>query len=219
MQPREQASSLKYWDEHYTSAPANKSNNNDSWLKKYDPLLQCITNPVLDLGCGDGDDTAYLIHKGLSVIACDQSAKALTRLESKYPKVYQTKCFDMLDGIPFADHTFELIVAGLSLHYFHEQDTIKIFQEIHRVLMSGGFLIFSVNSIHSANDRFSDQDQSKEIEHHLYRTKNYVLRRFFDENDLHHFLKDFRIITLQEETTAKYGSEKLFFSVCVQKNS
>ena len=35
---------------------------------------------VLDLGCGSGNDTLYLINKGKKVISCDQSSNAINNI-------------------------------------------------------------------------------------------------------------------------------------------
>lgn len=81
----------------------------------------------------------------------------------------------MLDGMPFSDDSFELIIADLSLYYFKELDTIKILKEIRRILASGGHLIFRVNSVNDVN---YGAGKGKIIEHHLYETSDGRLKRF-----------------------------------------
>ena len=42
------------------------------------------------------------------------------------------KCFNMLDGMPFDNNSFELIIADLCLHYFKENDTFELLNEIRQ---------------------------------------------------------------------------------------
>ena len=95
--------------------------------------------------------TLYLINKNKQVISCDQSSNASNNIKKNFPEVYDTKCFNMLDGMPFDNNSFELIIADLCLHYFKEKDTFELLNEIRRILTVGGRLIFRVNSVNDVN--------------------------------------------------------------------
>lgn len=41
---------------------------------------------------------------------------------------------DMRQDLPFKDDSFGIVYAHLSLHYFNKETTIRIFDEIQRVL-------------------------------------------------------------------------------------
>ncbi len=43
----------------------------DDWLQLFDRAIINCKTPVIDLGCGSGNDTLYLIEKGKTVIPCD----------------------------------------------------------------------------------------------------------------------------------------------------
>lgn len=206
----EKDNSLKYWDNIHS-----KYNNNeitsDDWLEKFEYIINNCTTPVLDLGCGNGNDTQYLISKNKKVISCDQSAIAINNIRDRFPKVYSTKCFNMLDGMPFNDNMFELVIADLCLHYFRENDTFRLLDEIRRILVKGGHLIFRVNSI---NDINHGARKGREIENHLYETEDKRLKRFFDEEDVRYFFKDFDIQYMNEEIMTRYKLEKTLFRVC-----
>lgn len=116
--------------------------------------------------------------------------------------------------MPFANDSFELVLADLCLHYFREQDTIMILDEIKRILKNNGYLIFRVNSI---NDTNHGAGQGKEVEPRLYRTGSGTLKRFFVEDDIRYFLKDFDIKFLNEEIMRRYELEKVLYRVCAQK--
>ena len=171
------------------------------------------TRPILDLGCGGGNDTLYLINKGRQVIACDQSERAIQRIRKNFPEVMETKCFNMLDGLAFADASFEVVIADLSLHYFTEKDTSFIISELQRILVPGGYLLLRVNSIYDVNH---GAGQGREVEPHLYESGAGTLKRFFDEADIRRFFKEYKIEYLKEETMTRYKLEKKLYRVCVR---
>lgn len=205
--------SLKYWNTIHTNYNRNEIKIDD-WLDKFENIINICNLPILDLGCGSGNDTLYLINKNKKVISCDQSTNAINNILRNFPEVYDAKCFNMLDGMPFEDDLFELIIADLCLHYFNEKDTFKLLDEIKRILIDGGHLIFRVNSINDVNH---GAGKGKEIEHHLFETEDKRLKRFFDEKDIRYFFKDFDIEYLNEEVMTRYELEKRLYRVCVRK--
>ena len=190
----EKENSLEYWDNIHSKYERNEIKLDD-WLDKFETIIDSCSTPILDLGCGSGNDTLYLINKN-------------------FPEVYDTKCFNMLDGMPFDNNSFELIIADLCLHYFKEKDTFELLNEIRRILTVGGRLIFRVNSVNDVNH---GAGQGNEIEHHLYETSDKRLKRFFDEKDIKFFFKDFDIEYLNEEIMTRYKLEKRLYRVCVRK--
>ena len=209
----EKENSLEYWDNIHSKYERNEIKLDD-WLDKFETIIDSCSTPILDLGCGSGNDTLYLINKNKQVISCDQSSNAINNIKKNFPEVYDTKCFNMLDGMPFDNNSFELIIADLCLHYFKEKDTFELLNEIRRILTVGGRLIFQVNSVNDVNH---GAGQGNEIEHHLYETSDKRLKRFFDEKDIKFFFKDFDIEYLNEEIMTRYKLEKRLYRVCVRK--
>ena len=209
----ERDNSLLYWDNLH-----KKYNREDikidDWLDKFSNIIDDCSTPILDLGCGSGNDTLYLIKKGKKVISCDQSSNAIENIKKNFPEVYDTECFDMLDGMPFKDNSFDVIIADLCLHYFREEDTFKILNEIKRILNKEGYLIFRVNSINDVNH---GAGEGNEVEHHLYETTDSRLKRFFDEEDIRYFFKKFDIEYLNEEIMTRYKLEKRLYRCLVRK--
>ena len=210
----EREKSLLYWDNIHKDY--NREDIKiDDWLDKFSNIIDNCSTPVLDLGCGSGNDTLYLIKKGKEVISCDQSNNAIENIKKNFPEVHDTKSFDMLDGMPFNDNSFNVIIADLCLHYFREEDTFRILNEIKRVLTEDGYLIFRVNSINDVNH---GAGEGNKVEHHLYETRDRRLKRFFDESDIKHFFKEFDIEYLNEEIMTRYKLEKRLYRCLVRKN-
>lgn len=200
-----------YWNKIYSRA-ISKSNY-DFWLDKYDNLLAQYKNGVfIDLGCGTGDDTIYLVNKGFNIIACDFSYKALRIVNSKNAHVH-TILVDMLDGLPFPDSFASCIISDLSLHYFSEKETKRIVDDIKRVLTPSGILLCRVNS--TADINFGALTGEK-------LDKNYFLvegckKRFFDEEYLMNLFKEMNIFFMKEYETFKYEKSKVVWEIALSK--
>ena len=60
-----------YWNNIYESKK-DKKPIYDLWIDKYKDILdKSKEQPIIDLGCGVGGDSFYLMESGYKVIACD----------------------------------------------------------------------------------------------------------------------------------------------------
>ena len=187
----------------------------DDWLKIFDRAITNCKTPIIDLGCGSGNDTLYLLERGKSIIPCDLSKNAIENIKRNFPEIKRTECFDMSKGLPFESDFTDIVISDLSLHYFTRQTTFEILDEIKRVLKPNGLLFFRVNSIKATN---YGSGQGKEIEPHLYEMKNGRLKRFFNEKDLNEFFSEWEIIYLHEEIMNRYEVPKLVWKGAVKVN-
>ena len=114
--------------------------SNKEWLK---PL---INKNVLDLGCGNGVYTKYLIDLGIKPIALDVDHGSL-RSARKYVGQPKLKiCQASGVNLPFDDAVFDLVICIETLsHIPHEKHSIA-FKEINRVIKKDGTLITSVHN-------------------------------------------------------------------------
>ena len=185
----------------------------DDWLEKFDEIIENADLPIIDLGCGSGNDTLYLINKNKKVISCDLSENAISNIKKNFPEILDAKVVNMLDGLPFDDNSADLIIADLSLHYFNKNDTIYIINEIKRVLSNNGHLIFRVNSINDVNH---GAGKGTEVEKNLFLTNDNRLKRFFDIEDINYFFGSFEIEYIKEEIMTRYELEKRLYRGCVK---
>ncbi len=185
----------------------------DDWLDKYQALLDAsTTTPIIDLGCGYGNDTLYLTERGYPVIACDYAQEALRRLRSFIPEP-QTRQFNLLDGLPFPDAAARIIIADLSLHYFAWDDTKGIVTEIARVLTSGGHLLAGVNSV---NDVQYGAGQGIMFEANYYDIGG-KFKRFFDEDQLLQLFDGWEVVVMRESEMRRYDKPKVVWEIAVKK--
>jgi len=200
----------KYWDkihENYTSLY-------DNWLDKYINLFN-LNSEIVELGCGRAYSSNHLFKLGFkNILACDFSKTALDMVEKENSEL-KTMLFDMSKEFSFADNSIDIIIADLSLHYFNTNTTKYIFNEIHRTLKRGGYLIARVNSV---NDKLHIPINSNEIEPNFYYDGN-LYKRFFDKSDFEQLFKNFDIYNLEEKHMTRYVKEKVVWEFCLIKKT
>jgi len=163
---------------------------------------------ILDLGCGYGENVKYLLKKEKDASACDYSDSAIKIININFPSV-KTKVFDMSDGLEYDDNTFDLIIAELSMHYFSEAVTLNIISELKRILNKNGNLILKVNSVQEFEN---GESQGKQIEKNFFELNNRK-KRFFDEDEIKRFFKDWNIISILENEMVKYYKPKVSYLI------
>lgn len=114
---------------------------------------------LLEVGCGAGPLTSWLVDHGATVTAMDVSSEML-RLASQ--RVGDRAAFivaDAADPLPFASKgSFDLVVASLVLHYI--EDWEPVLREFRRILKPKGAIVFSTHHPamdweHSPDDYFA----------------------------------------------------------------
>ena len=199
------------WEEVYAGCGEERPEI-DGWLDQFSDLLEASKDmPVIDLGCGFGNDTLYLAERGYRVISCDYAREALDRLKHFIP-CPDVRCFDMREGLPFPDQSAVVVIADLSLHYFSASDTHRIIADIARVLVRGGHLIARVNSI---LDTSFGAGQGVMIEPNYYDIGGNK-KRFFDREQIDDFFTGWNIAHAQECVMERYAKPKHVWEIVVE---
>lgn len=200
------------WSKRRASIPVY-----DNWLDDYqDILVENKNREILDLGCGIGADTLYLIERGFRVLSCDFAGEALKSIQKFIPNS-ETKYLDMAKPFPFEDNCFSVIIADLSLHYFDNETTIHIMEEIKRVLKENGTLLARVASI---NDFNFGAGIGKELEKNFYFEGDYT-KRFFDQEDVDKYFgrigSVYAFETSMTREEEEYRKPKVLYQIKVKK--
>jgi SAM-dependent methyltransferase len=202
---------LNEWNNVFLNCGTKKPKYDD-WLDKYrDYLSESKDIPIIDLGCGFGNDTLYLTERDYQVISCDYSVEALNRLKYFIEKPV-TRLFNILDGLPFENNSACILIADLSIHYFSWKDTNKIIKEVSRVLLRNGCFICRVNSV---NDFNYGAGQGIKIEENFYNI-NGKLKRFFDKEQILKLFRSWEIINIDEYQMNKSKGPKIVWEVAVK---
>lgn len=189
----------------------------DNWLDDYKELLMKYKDTeILDLGCGIGADTLYLIERGFHVLSCDFSREALNSIQKNIVGS-KTKYFDMFDSFPFADESYSVIIADLSLHYFDDATTTHIMKEIKRILKEDGILL---SRVASTNDVNFGTGVGKQLEKNFYFEGDYT-KRFFDKEDVEKYFGIIGTIDAFETSMTRkeeeYQKPKALYQIKVKK--
>ncbi|WP_454691278.1 class I SAM-dependent methyltransferase [Achromobacter aloeverae] len=184
----------------------------DDWLDRWLPLVKERAGvlPILEIGCGRGEDTLALVRENLAVTALDLSPAMIAAARKVAPQA-QYHCQDV--RAPFPIQKSGVAIASLSLHYFCWAEFQGILERIRNTLQPGGVFLCRLNSIRDVH--FGAQGGA-EIEHHFYRVYG-VSKRFFDESDIRKAFADWRILSLEETTSDRFHLPKVLWEVVLER--
>ncbi len=100
---------------------------------------------VLDLCCGSGQTTEFLIKNSQNVTGLDASPKSLQRARQNVPSASYVEAF--AEEMPFADNLFDVVHTSVALHEMEPLQLQKIINEVYRVLKPGG--VFTLVDFHA----------------------------------------------------------------------
>ncbi len=129
---------MKKWDEYYK----NTINKKQSSLLERFISLNIQKNDAIDLGCGAGNDTVFLIKNGYTVLAIDREESVkdiiLHKLEQKeYDKIkFEINDFENIQ-LPNTD----LVNASYSLPFCRPQYFNEFWNNICNAINKEGFFV------------------------------------------------------------------------------
>jgi ubiquinone/menaquinone biosynthesis C-methylase UbiE len=124
--------------------PADESNRCS--IQLYHHLAEAVAmggQRVLEIGCGRGGGADYIKrYLGVkSIVGLDYSENGVALCKKTYP----VGGLDFLTGdaeaLPFADHSFDVIINIESSHCYSNMD--NFLSEVRRVLRPGGYFLFA----------------------------------------------------------------------------
>lgn len=206
------------FDQNYLKINADTEKKNrevsyDGWLFDYEKEIENCNTPIVDLGCGLGNNLFYFAEKEKEVLACDYSKIAIQTIQKDFPNV-KTKLFDMTKKFPIEDSFTDIVIADLSIHYFTKEVTKRVIAEIKRILKPNGIFCFRVNS---ANDINFVSKQNQMEEDFYWEESEQRSKRVFSEESIREFFGSWEIEKMQEETMLRYGREKRLWNCAVRK--
>lgn len=119
----------------------------DWWVEGTDKFVSFLkTNSiVLDVGCGGGTKTKYLIDKGLNIIGIDFSEKMIEIAKREVPKA-EFRVLDLWD-IENLKENFDGIFMQTVLLHFPKKEIKDILNRMVKKLKIGGYLYIAVKKI------------------------------------------------------------------------
>lgn len=184
------------WAETYDTVQ-NKTRDLEKTAKQ-ETLQQYNFDTVIELGCGTGKNTEWLLQHAKLVLAFDFSSemleKAKAKITSEKVKFQQA---DIDQTWPLENNAADLVTCSLILE--HIQNLNFIFSETHRILKPGGkFYICELHPFKQysgSKARFESEVGLVELEVYIHNVSDYVnsafqkgfklleLKEWFDENN------------------------------------
>ena len=100
---------------------------------------------ILDLCCGSGQVTRFLVNLSENVTGLDASTLSLQRANKNVPNATYVEAF--AEDMPFADNSFDVVHTSAALHEMQPEQLRKIIAEVYRVLKPGG--VFTLVDFHT----------------------------------------------------------------------
>lgn len=119
-------------------------------VSQYKPALDIFCDSikqqhasVLELACGPGNVTRYLLEKrpDIHILATDMAPNMLQIAKETNPTI-ETQLLDCRD-IPSLNRTFDAVICSFGLPYLSKEDTLQLIKDAASVLNSGGILYLS----------------------------------------------------------------------------
>lgn len=153
---------------------------------------------VLELGCGTGKNTEYLISQAKQVVGADFSEEMLSQAKEKLSELnvefYQ---IDLRKPWIFTENSFDLITCSLALEHIENIDFV--FSEVRRVLRVGGRFylgeLYPFKQYQGSKARFETNGEVFELECYVHNIADYFaagkqngfkcvdFQEWFDEDD------------------------------------
>jgi predicted TPR repeat methyltransferase len=185
------------WSESYDTMLNKTRDLEGSALRKV--LLNIRFNSVLEMGCGTGKNTEWLVSHAKNIISVDFSEEMLAKAKAKLAtKNVQYIRADINNDWAFANkNQFDLITFSLVLE--HIQNLGPVFTKASECLSDGGYLylgeLHPFKQYSGSKARFEASNGIKILEcytHHVSEYFNFaakngfklvVVNEFFDENE------------------------------------
>lgn len=154
---------MKNIEKYYTNTESEMPRNN---IKYFINKIQCDPSNAIELGCGAGNDTVYLIKNNWNVLAIDREdveeriSKRLTKRELKKFKFSQQN-FETIE----LEKTY-LIVANFSLPFCKKEKFENLWNKIKSNIYPNGYFVgnfFGINDEWNKNKSGIIFHKKKEI--------------------------------------------------------
>ncbi|MGC9342484.1 MAG: class I SAM-dependent methyltransferase [Bacteroidales bacterium] len=163
------------WAEQY-DININKTRDLDR-IATMETLSKFKFENVIELGCGTGKNTEWLLARAKRIIGLDFSGEMLEKAKKKIkdPKVEFSKT-DLRKNWEINDDFADLITSSLTLE--HIENLEHIFEQVQRKLKKGGF--FFISELHpfkqylGSKARFETGSGVKELEVYRHDVSEYI---------------------------------------------
>jgi ubiquinone/menaquinone biosynthesis C-methylase UbiE len=95
--------------------------------------LPVLPDSVLDIGCGTGAMCEVFLENGLIASGCDRSSEMIRQAKRLTSSAITYVEADVLKGLPYLDHSFDLVIASFVAHGMTADSRLKLYSEMNRI--------------------------------------------------------------------------------------
>jgi cyclopropane fatty-acyl-phospholipid synthase-like methyltransferase len=140
------------------------------------------SSTIIDLGCGDGRDTLYLLGRGHRVCAIDQSEQGIAALERR---ARESDLYDRLSASVVSvedwqapDHPVDALIAITILDHIPLEAHESLFRKIEDSVRSGGYVALEMHSDRDPGKNGSSTVSEFSSAIRSWSHSNYLIERF-----------------------------------------
>ncbi|MFO0550552.1 MAG: class I SAM-dependent methyltransferase [Polyangiaceae bacterium] len=161
-----------------------------------DKLGEQLRGPILDCGCGTGENTMLFAERGAKVLGVDVVARAIELAKAKAAERGSSAEFQVGNALELASlgRSFSTIIDCAVFHVFDDADRGRYLQSLASVLEPGGYYYMLV---------FSDRESAEWGGPR--RVSQAEIRAAFQEGWQIHSIEEARVDTLLHPTGSGHG--------------
>lgn len=137
----------------------------------------CAGSKVLDMGCGIGDATKYLLRRGIIPCGIDFSDEMLDIAKMQNNSIIWVR--GNICNCPFPDHSFMGIVISYTINHLNAEMISDLKKEVDRLLVTNGALLLVYHVGTGEEIREDPLDSSLSIYYHYFQKED-LDRVFFN---------------------------------------
>ena len=141
------ANNQQVWDGIYQQGHEEKApwDTVVSFVYRHKPKIENKDISILEVGCGTASNLRFFAHEGFQIAGIDFSPKAIAAAQLYFDTNSLSGDLQVgsFESLPHGDGEFDLVVDRAALTCVGKTVLINALEEIHRVLKSGGKLLYT----------------------------------------------------------------------------
>jgi ubiquinone/menaquinone biosynthesis C-methylase UbiE len=130
------------------------------YIKKFAGLVP-KGSTVLDLACGVGDDTRFLLKKGFRVVSVDSSKHMLAIARKKIPA--QKFIQKNMTKVSYPEEYFSGTVLAFALQHVSKKESVVLLRKLHTMIKKNGVIYLALQEGKGIKKRTVNWNPKKEI--------------------------------------------------------
>lgn len=141
-----------------------------------------LEDPVLDVGCGTGENSIFLVKQGLRVTGIDASPNAIRIASTKTSSLPNVTFYvrNLFQLSPEEDGCYNTIIDSGVFHIFNPHDRILYQNVLYKILNPNGLLIFLVFNDHEPTGFGPPFRISKEDIYSTFISEKWIIEAIID---------------------------------------